>query len=285
MNIKGIPYYTINTALLQSENSIDRQARLNILLQNEAELTPKLYSILGSLENDYIVSLSISLLLSININKNFLAKIYLLLVLNKSQRGQRLVPLFTENEHQKDIVNIDSIKEYLNRQGIRDIEFPVFNYTANSHQISSNSLLLLVKDQSTDWQKEFSQIDISANTIIIALTEQTNKLIPNDDWMKSLAFYEKVPLLPAIISNFYIEKEEFETERNLWKKRALLYQDFLSLSKKVQEKEYYEVLDWYHKEYEALPLWYKQFGHIIKVIIGKRRFRSLFDDNVKKYKD
>jgi hypothetical protein len=41
----------------------------------------------------------------------------------------------------------------------------------------------------------------------------------------------------------------------------------------------------YHNEYEILPLWYKRFGHILKVIMGKRTFRSLFKDNVKKYKD
>ncbi|MGZ8510931.1 MAG: hypothetical protein ACXWWA_11160, partial [Chitinophagaceae bacterium] len=71
----------------------------------------------------------------------------------------------------------------------------------------------------------------------------------------------------------------------LWKKRTLLYQDFLSLSKAVQEKEYYDVLNWYRREYEILPLWYKRVGHIIKVVMGKRRFRSLFRDDVKKYKD
>jgi len=34
-----------------------------------------------------------------------------------------------------------------------------------------------------------------------------------------------------------------------------------------------EIQDWYNKEYEVLPLWYKRFGHIIKIIMGKR---SLF---------
>lgn len=42
---------------------------------------------------------------------------------------------------------------------------------------------------------------------------------------------------------------------------------------------------YYNTEYEMLPLWYKQFGHIIKVMMGKRSFRSLFNDKVKKYKD
>lgn len=36
------------------------------------------------------------------------------------------------------------------------------------------------------------------------------------------------------------------------------------------------IRDWYTKEYEVLPKWYKRFGHIIKVLIGKRSFRSLF---------
>ena len=36
------------------------------------------------------------------------------------------------------------------------------------------------------------------------------------------------------------------------------------------------IIDWYNKEYEALPLWYKRFGHIIKVLMGKRTFKSLF---------
>jgi hypothetical protein len=41
----------------------------------------------------------------------------------------------------------------------------------------------------------------------------------------------------------------------------------------------------YHFEYEILPMWYKRFGHIMKVLMGKRTFRSLFNDTVKKYKD
>jgi hypothetical protein len=49
--------------------------------------------------------------------------------------------------------------------------------------------------------------------------------------------------------------------------------------------DYENLFKWYHNEYEILPLWYKRFGHILKVIMGKRSFRSLFSDDVKKYKD
>jgi len=46
-----------------------------------------------------------------------------------------------------------------------------------------------------------------------------------------------------------------------------------------------ELQEYYNKEYEVLPLWYKRLGHIIKVLMGKRSFRSLFNDKIKKYKD
>jgi len=53
----------------------------------------------------------------------------------------------------------------------------------------------------------------------------------------------------------------------------------------IPETTLKRVSDFYYHEYEILPLWYKRFGHLIKVFMGKRSFRSLFDDKVKKYKD
>lgn len=53
----------------------------------------------------------------------------------------------------------------------------------------------------------------------------------------------------------------------------------------IPETTLKKVVDFYYYEYEILPLWYKRLGHIIKAIMGKRTFRSLFSDKVKKYKD
>jgi len=49
--------------------------------------------------------------------------------------------------------------------------------------------------------------------------------------------------------------------------------------------EMVKIKKFYHFEYEILPLWYKQIGHVLKVLMGKRTFKSLFNDNVKKYKE
>jgi hypothetical protein len=53
----------------------------------------------------------------------------------------------------------------------------------------------------------------------------------------------------------------------------------------MQKKQTADNVEWYYNEYEILPTWYKRVGHIIKVLMGKRTFRSLFSDKVKKYKD
>ncbi len=51
---------------------------------------------------------------------------------------------------------------------------------------------------------------------------------------------------------------------------------------KIQKEQTQNNVEWYHCEYEILPGWYKKLGHLIKALMGKRSFRSLFNDNIKK---
>jgi hypothetical protein len=53
----------------------------------------------------------------------------------------------------------------------------------------------------------------------------------------------------------------------------------------IRLNEELKIRKFYHYEYEILPMWFKQLGHIIKVLMGKRSFRSLYDDKAPKYKD
>ena len=42
----------------------------------------------------------------------------------------------------------------------------------------------------------------------------------------------------------------------------------------------YDILfNWYQKEYEVLPLWFKRLGHVVKFLMGKRSFKSLYSDD------
>lgn len=72
------------------------------------------------------------------------------------------------------------------------------------------------------------------------------------------------------------KKNTIEKELSDQKKYLKIYQDLDESTK---------IMDFYKYEYEILPAWYKKVGHILKVLMGKRTFRSLFDNDVKKYKD
>ena len=101
-----------------------------------------------------------------------------------------------------------------------------------------------------------------------------------------LDFAQEFPQLYALV----------RTNRKLEKELHYLNRKYTSTEAELNyQKQYIEVLrsdhaakelqDYYTHEYEILPLWYKRFGHILKVLTGKRTLQSLFRDGVKKYKD
>ena len=76
-----------------------------------------------------------------------------------------------------------------------------------------------------------------------------------------------------------IEKYKTELDEKVYvEKNTQLYL-------RMQKKQTADNVEWYHHEYEILPTWYKRLGHIVKVLMGRRTFRSLFSDKAKKYKD
>jgi hypothetical protein len=86
-------------------------------------------------------------------------------------------------------------------------------------------------------------------------------------------------------TNGLLEKELYTLRRkqaSLEKEldHQLQYVDMLRSDHQAKELQ-----DYYTHEYEVLPLWYRRFGQILKVITGKRTFKSLFRHDVKKYKD
>ena len=95
------------------------------------------------------------------------------------------------------------------------------------------------------------------------------------------------PLLKKGLSDYVQEKK---SASRLKAKNATLEEKLANAEKTISvirskyKDDYENLFKWYHNEYEILPLWYKRFGHILKVLTGKRTFRSLFNDDVKKYK-
>jgi hypothetical protein len=53
----------------------------------------------------------------------------------------------------------------------------------------------------------------------------------------------------------------------------------LSVIRGKYKDDYDTLYSWHHSEYTVLPLWFKRLGQVVKVLTGKRTFRSLFDKN------
>lgn len=173
-------------------------------------------------------------------------------------------------------------------QGIRPVEFKevssqmqlaapqkCFNFLLTNGAVDFKLLLKRWINQCIE-QKGPSPIHLlvsAANTdateILNDLEEQEASVKCTDQFRLALFLYAQQQL----IEDYKLQLEIKTAEE----KNVRLY-----LS--IQKEERANALKWYEKEYEVLPLWYKQFGHIIKVITGKRTLRSLFQDDVKKLK-
>jgi len=209
-----------------------------------------------------------------------------LIAINSSSKGKKIIPLFSRTA---DIGYLDTraIKSYFDQQGTPDMIFPFFCTDPKiNRQRSGGCYLLILPPKQADLTTIFQE-NIGNAVTIIFFSEPITDLTVIENIRHPVLLKEtgQFDFSFSEVATNYVDWEEFETERSLWRKRALLYQDFIMLSKMVQQKEYYDIIDWYHKEYESLPGWYKRCGHLLKVITGKRTFRSLFRNDVKKYKD
>jgi hypothetical protein len=113
-------------------------------------------------------------------------------------------------------------------------------------------------------------------------------------------FHSALSLLQQAENEF---KQSFPKLYSLVNDNRMLEKEISGLRRKIaytetelnHQKQYNDILrtdhstrqlqDYYTHEYEILPGWYKRLGHLLKVMTGKRTFRSLFRDDVKKYKD
>ena len=281
MQIPINPYYTISAGLLLQYAGgvpeIPPAVRLNILLDIPGAQFPDLLLILGAIKNSYIISLPAAVTTDQPSLMSVLPQCFLLSSLsNFSLTAGNILPIIAEQTGLPNGENADLINNYFREQGRQDWQFPCFHLQQAGRQQAANCLLVVCQ---TD-RNEIIETIFPQATIIAFATG-----IPDIATFIKYTSQVKTSMLPDFFSTAFIEKKLHEEELENWQQRALLYRNFLSLSKSVQQKEYYEVLDWYHKEYETLPLWYKRLGHIIKVIMGKRSFRSLFNDKIKKNTD
>lgn len=95
------------------------------------------------------------------------------------------------------------------------------------------------------------------------------------------------PIIKNGIEKYISEKTQLSEHRS---RTSDLEEKLANAEKTIEvirtkyKDDYENLFKWYHNEYEILPLWYKRCGQLLKVLMGRRTFRSLFNDDVKKYK-
>ena len=294
-------YYTIKASMLQGHGNghnyvLDKKLNLNIYLDAESLLSAGLLARIISIENKCIYSLPSSMLSdNVSLGK-YLPPLYLLLSCSAWLKAkEKIMPVISDDRNSSGPIDTTVLTTFFYDQGIEKIAFPFFEADANNSRQTADACTYIFC--STGFEKNLTTIfsindpqnnaDIFTPTII-SFEEKMTGMKKFGELTGKIILFQKNQMEPAVwraLLECYEESRFLKVELGLWEKRALLYHDFLTLSKSVQEREYFDVLNWYHAEYESLPLWYKRVGHIIKVLKGKRTFRSLFSDNVKKHKN
>lgn len=189
---------------------------------------------------------------------------------------------------------VSIIKDRFKEQGYENVEATIINSSTNNDDVIKGKNLYFHLQQTsnallTSYNNLLSTI-ASTNYALFLFLAYPN-LLP--DLLNTISQAE-LQFKNANAQAYHLLEENFalaKKEQELQKKAGILAEQLESLknyqnpSDSRYKKQITELLYFYKYEYEILPLWYKQFGHIIKVLRGQRTFKSLFKDNVKKYKN
>lgn len=167
-------------------------------------------------------------------------------------------------------------------QGLKEMEILNFRH-------SGPALVSLITSKGTDlnlltdlWQKKYISSEEPSEIHLLIPAQGHQQAILDDLTISEKKL--KTTEAYSITSFLYARQREIEEYRHqLYLKTVSEKNTQLYLS--LQKEERANGLKWYYNEYEILPGWYKKFGHILKVMMGKRTLKSLFSDKVKKYKD
>jgi hypothetical protein len=269
-------FITVPYALLQSnmEWHFPHEAGANILLDTTAFDIAVIVTFARRNKIKYLFSLSSHMLR--DIPDETLTKIYTLLTLSDNcGEATQSIPLFNVSESSK------RLEDFFKQQGEHAVKIVNTEPGTNSVQ---NSILfcdrahiesLLENDLKNYLTRQIEKIIVWHDDAV-----QTDKTV----W-RTFATLTKGNTVAAMLFTTVAQNstaEQYRHQSLLWQQRAALYLSFISLGKRISQDAYYGIKDWYTTEYEVLPLWYKRFGHIIKVFMGKRSLKSLFDDDLKK---
>jgi hypothetical protein len=191
---------------------------------------------------------------------------------------------------------ISSLRKALTDQGYNALETIIIDHTpASAAGIKErNTICLYPQSGSGDFLsgyfREISTITSSRNTFFFFIDNPGNirPVLATIEEAEKMLKKEAPQAWRLLKENRAMAVKQQELQNQL----TILGEKLESLSSyhlhsnapdSVYKKQVIELQEFYNTEYEVLPLWFKRLGHIVKVLTGKRTFKSLYNDNVKKY--
>ncbi len=210
--------------------------------------------------------------------------------------GSPVIAFYGEKQETQD-GELGSFAEYLSgklgMQGWPGIRFWDFQDESLDDQLQKKSTLPLLLNRIdfdssfllSNFFTDFSKLD----NYIVFRQPSVQEAVKMESSFHSMCYslLQTQPLLKAELESYLLSSRAAD---DLNKKNLILKERLSNAEKTIgviltkYKDDYEQLFTWYHNEYEILPLWYKRFGHILKVLMGKRTFKSLFHDHVKKYK-
>jgi len=186
-------------------------------------------------------------------------------------------------------------KKIFTRHGYNDLDVILLYKTPALINNSERNILLNFQKNDSNFSSEYinaiKQVG-SANSFLYFLLSDSSQLskllniIGESEAMIQKLFPQTYYLLDEsriirkkeqeMLFKIGLQQEQIDSINN--------YHLYYNAADNRYKRQIKELISFYKDEYEILPKWYKRFGHIIKVLNGKRTFKSLFNDNVKKYK-
>lgn len=190
------------------------------------------------------------------------------------QQGQPLIFISSENRSKRNSLLSDcAIKQGFNRINFKSIGEEILAEEEETIKQKYNALL---RSKDTSIESLYIKInqpeDIAHLASVVTNVEEQFKKDNND-------FF----LLKQQNEQLATRVEELERLYNAAQQEISNLQSHNAILKSSSQATHLQ--NYYNNEYEVLPLWFKKLGQLIKVLSGKRSFRSLFNKSVKKYND
>ena len=190
---------------------------------------------------------------------------------------------------------VELAKKIFNQHGYKDVDLIVLNRSRSSMEndetntwfdfptrdgsFASNYVNTIIQISSANSFIYFSLNDSGELLQVFPLIEEAESMICRQfSQIYRLLTEQKAVIKKQQEMRFQLglQQEQIDSLNN--------YHSFYNSAEHRYGRQVKELITFYKNEYEILPMWYKRLGHVLKVITGRRTFRSLFSDNVKKYK-